>query len=154
MLQALSKHKRTNYHFLFTCDESWMFYPDGYRTGGVAAWDDIHEIERPPPFHQKIMFTIFFNGTGECKIAILPERQKGNRTYFIGCVRRPLTKIYYPQGRGTYERIVMLHFDTASVHNTKGVQEGFANFGFRRTEHSPYSPRLAPCHFSLFSAMK
>jgi hypothetical protein len=26
MLQALAKHKHTNYHFLFTGDEPWMFY--------------------------------------------------------------------------------------------------------------------------------
>jgi hypothetical protein len=26
MLQALAKHEHTNYHFLFTGDESWMLY--------------------------------------------------------------------------------------------------------------------------------
>jgi hypothetical protein len=32
MLQALAKHEHTNYHFLFTRDESWMFDADDHRT--------------------------------------------------------------------------------------------------------------------------
>jgi hypothetical protein len=78
MLQALVKHEHTNYHFVFTGDESWMFYAYDHRTRWVASWDDVDEIERPSHFHQKTMFTIFFNGTGEYKIAILPEGQKVN----------------------------------------------------------------------------
>jgi hypothetical protein len=34
------------------------------------------------------------------------------------------------------------------------VQESFVNFGFRKLEHPPYSPDLAPCDFLLFGAMK
>jgi histone-lysine N-methyltransferase SETMAR len=99
------------------------------------------------------MSTIFVNGTGEYKMAILPERKK-NSTYFIECVPRNLTKVCYPWGRGTQEKRIMLHFDNAPVHNNEGVQESLVNFGLRRMAHSPYSPNLAPCRFSLFSAMK
>jgi hypothetical protein len=77
-----------------------------------------------------------------------------NSTYFIKHMLRPLTEICYPQGRGTHERGVMLHFDSGPIHNTKGVQESLANFGFRSTEHLPYSPDLVPDNFFLFSAMK
>jgi hypothetical protein len=31
MLQALAKHEHANYHFLFTGDESWMFYAYDHR---------------------------------------------------------------------------------------------------------------------------
>jgi histone-lysine N-methyltransferase SETMAR len=48
----------------------------------------------------------------------------------------------------------MLYFDNAPVHNAEGVQESLAYFGFRRMEHPPYSPDLAPCGFLLFGAMK
>jgi hypothetical protein len=73
MLEALAKHEHTNYHFLFTNDESWMFYVYGHRTSWIASWDDVDEIERPLHFHQKAMFMIFFNGAGEYNTAILPE---------------------------------------------------------------------------------
>jgi histone-lysine N-methyltransferase SETMAR len=106
------------------------------------------------PISSKTIFTIFFHATGEFKIAIIPEGQKMNRTYFIKCVLCPLTEICYPQGRRTHERRVMLYFDNAPVHNTEAVQESLANVGFRRMEHPPYSPDLAPCDFSLFGAMK
>jgi hypothetical protein len=68
MLQALAKHEHTNNHFLFTGDESWMFYAYDHRTRWVGSCDDVDELERRSHFHQKTMFTVFFNGTGECKL--------------------------------------------------------------------------------------
>jgi hypothetical protein len=65
MLQALAKHRHMNYHFLFTGDESWMFYAYDHRRTCVASWNDVDELERPSRFHQKTMFTVFFNDTGE-----------------------------------------------------------------------------------------
>jgi hypothetical protein len=65
MVEALAKHEHMNYRFLFTGDKSWMFDVDGHRTRWVASRDDMDEIERLSHFHQKTMFTIFFNGTGE-----------------------------------------------------------------------------------------
>jgi hypothetical protein len=105
-----------------------MFYVYDHRTRWVASWDDVDEIEWLPHFYQKTMFTVFFNGTGECKIAILPEGQKVNSAYFIESVLRPLAEICYPQGRVAGERRVMLHFDNAPVHNTERVRENLANF--------------------------
>jgi histone-lysine N-methyltransferase SETMAR len=100
------------------------------------------------------MFTVCFNDTGEYKISILPDGPKLNSAYFIESVLYPLAEICYPQGRGTRERRVMLHFDNAPVHNTEGVRENLASFGYRRMMHSPYSPDLTPCDFFLFSEMK
>jgi hypothetical protein len=78
------------------------------------------------------MFTVFFHGTGTYKIAILPEGQKLNSAYFTEVLLRSSAEICYPQGRGTRERRVMLHFDNAPVHNTERTGENLASFGFRR----------------------
>jgi hypothetical protein len=118
MLQAPAKHDHTNYHFPFTDDEPWMFYAHDHQMRWVASWDDVDEIERPSHFHQKTMFTVFFNGTGECKITILPEGQNVNSACFMESVLCPLADTCYPQGRGTRERRAMLQFDNAPVHNT------------------------------------
>jgi hypothetical protein len=67
------------------------------------------------------MFTVFFNGTGEYKIVILPDGQKVNNTCFIESVLRALAEICYPHGKGTREGRVMLHFDNAPVHGTERV---------------------------------
>jgi histone-lysine N-methyltransferase SETMAR len=93
------------------------------------------------------MFTVFFKGTGEYRIAILPEGQKVNSAYFIESVLRPLAEICCPQGKRTRERRVMLHFDSALAHNTERVQENLASLGFRRMAHPPYSQDLVPCDF-------
>jgi hypothetical protein len=74
------------------------------------------------------MFMVFFNGTGECKIAILPDGQKVNRAYFMESVLCPLAETCHPQSRGTRERRVMLHFDNGPVHNTKDIRENVASF--------------------------
>jgi hypothetical protein len=74
------------------------------------------------------MITVFFNGTGEYKIAILPEGQKVNSAYSIESVLRPLAEIYHPDSRGTRKRRVMLHFDNAPVHGTEAVRENLASF--------------------------
>jgi hypothetical protein len=98
-----------------------MLYAYDHRTRWVASSGDVDEIERPSHFHQKTVFTVFFNGTEEYKIAILPEGRKVNNTYFIESVLGPLAEICYPQGSRTRERRVMLHFDNAPVYNTEGV---------------------------------
>jgi hypothetical protein len=43
-----------------------------------ASWDDVEEIGRSSHFQQKTMVKIFFNGTDECKIMILPQGHKMN----------------------------------------------------------------------------
>jgi histone-lysine N-methyltransferase SETMAR len=95
-----------------------------------------------------------FNGTGEYKMALVLPGQKMNSTYFMECVLGPLMEGCYPEGRKPPERKVMLHFDNASIHNTEEVQEHLTNLGFKRKEHAPYSPDLAPCNCCLFRAIK
>jgi hypothetical protein len=61
------------------------------------------------------MLTVFFNETGEYKIAILPAGQKMTSRYFMECVLGPLTKFCYPEGRKSHKRRVMLHFDNVPI---------------------------------------
>jgi hypothetical protein len=84
-LQALAKHQHTNFPFLFTGDETWMVSAHDHRIMWVASWDDVEDIGQSSHFQQKTMAATFFNGTGECKIAIFPQGHKINSTYFIGC---------------------------------------------------------------------
>jgi histone-lysine N-methyltransferase SETMAR len=131
-----------------------MFHAYDHRARWVASSDDVDEIERPSHFHQKTMFTVFFNGTGKYKIAVFLEGQKVNSASFMEFVLRRLAKICSPQGKGTHERRVMLPFDNAPVHNAEAVRQNLASFGFRRVAHPPYSPDLAPRDFFLFGAVK
>jgi hypothetical protein len=153
-LQALAKHQHTHFHFLLTGDEIWIFSAHDHRTMWVASGDDVEEIERPSHFRQNTMVTILFNGTGECKIAILQQGHKMNTTSVIKCVVQPLMKMCSPDGRKIHERKVMLHFDNGPIHNAQGVQEHLTGLGFERLGHPPYALNLAPCDFFFFSAMK
>jgi histone-lysine N-methyltransferase SETMAR len=70
------------------------------------------------------------------------------------CVLGSLREICHPDGRQSNERRVMVHFDNAPIHNSEETQEYLTNLGFKRIEHSPYSPDLAPWDFYLFAAMR
>jgi histone-lysine N-methyltransferase SETMAR len=120
----------------------------------VASWNDVEEIGRPSHFQQKTMVTIFFNGTGECKTAILPQGHKMNGACFIGRVVQPLVEICSPDGRKIHERKIMLHFDNGLIHNAQGVQKHLTSLGFKKLEHPPDSLDLAPCDFFLFGSIK
>jgi hypothetical protein len=65
-----------NDHFLFTDDESWMFYACGHRTRWVVSWDDVDEIERPSHFHQETMFTIFVKSAGNAQLRFFQRDKK------------------------------------------------------------------------------
>jgi hypothetical protein len=154
VLQALAKEERSHFHFLFTGDEPWMSYAYNHWMMWVLSWDDVDEIERPSHFQQKMMFTIFVDGTRACKIAILPVGKTMNGTYFMECVLKPLTEVCYPEGRKSHKRRVMPHFDNAPIHNTDEVQGKLTNLGLTEIEHPPYNADLAQCDFFLFGVMK
>jgi hypothetical protein len=80
------------------------------------------------------MFTIFFNGIGAHTIVILFERQKMNGTYFTKCVLRSLVEFHDPEERKTHEKRVIMHFDTAPIHNMEMIEKHSASFGFERME--------------------
>jgi hypothetical protein len=131
-----------------------IFSAHDHRTMWVASWDDVEEIGGSSHFQQKTVVTIVFNGTGECKITILPQGNKINSTYFIGSFVQRLTEMCSPDGRKIYERKVVLHFDNGLIHNADALQEHLTGLGFKRLEHPPYGLHLAPRDFFLFGAMK
>jgi hypothetical protein len=139
-LQALAKHERSHFHFSFTGDESWMFYAYNHWTMWVLFWDGVDEIERLSHFQQKTMLAIFFNRTGEYKIAILAAGQKMNSRYFMECVLGPLTEVWYPDGWKSHRIRVTLHFDNVPIHNLEELQGHWTALEFTGMEHPPCSP--------------
>jgi hypothetical protein len=101
--QALAKHERNHFHFLFAGNESPMFYAYNHQTMSVLYWDDVDGTGRPSHFQQETILTIFFNGTREYKSAVLPAGQKMNSRYFMECVPRPLTEVCYTKGRKSHK---------------------------------------------------
>jgi histone-lysine N-methyltransferase SETMAR len=154
MLKALSNHQASNFHFLFTGDESWMFYIYQRTHMWALSFGAVEQIQRKTHHENKTMFTIFFNGTGEYFIDILPQGQTMNGQYFADHVIKPLARVCYPEGRKSHERRVDLHFDNAPIHRTKIVLETIRECELLRIEHPPYSPDLAPCDFFLFGYIK
>jgi hypothetical protein len=68
MLPELAKHQASNFRFLFTGDESWLFDAYHHKTMWAASWDDVEEIERHSHFHEKTVFVIFSMESGIARL--------------------------------------------------------------------------------------
>jgi histone-lysine N-methyltransferase SETMAR len=154
MLRILATHQSTGFHYLFTGDESWIFYTYYDRTRWVYSWEDVEEAVRPSHYQKKTMVTIFFNGSGQFVIDILPIGVKMDSTYFADNIIDTLAGSCYPDGRQPGERKVMLHFDNAPIHCTAMITERMFLREFKKMDHPPYSPDLSPCDFFLFGYLK
>jgi histone-lysine N-methyltransferase SETMAR len=154
MLQQLAKHESSQYHFLLTGDESWIYYAYNERTMWCADWEEPDETERPSHYHRKTMVTVFFNGTGDSVIDILPEGEKMNAVYFAANIIKDIREACYPHGRNTHDRKFVLHLDNCPLRNTKTVADAMEGSDLKRMPHPPYSPDLAPCDFFLFGYLK
>jgi histone-lysine N-methyltransferase SETMAR len=154
MLSELEMHRASNFHFIYTGDESWLFYHYDQQRMWVASWEDVEEIERPSNHQKKTMLTVFFNGSGQFMMNLLPAREKMNSKYFEKEIIQTLGASCYPNGLQAPGSQVTLHFDNAPIHNTKLVSDSLEFLGFNRLDHPPYSPDLAPCDFFLFGYVK
>jgi transposase len=154
MLQMMESHAASNFHLLWTGDESWMFYEHDHETMWVASWEEVDELERPTHYHRKTMITPFFNGTGECFLNMLSQNRSVDTNYFVGEIVSGLEDVRSPKRRNRHEKTITLHFDNAVTKNTRTVMGQLEQSGLNRMGRPPCSPDLAPCDFFLFGYMK
>jgi hypothetical protein len=64
------------------------------------------------------MLSVFFNGTDQFLIDILPEGMKMDPDFFADNIIDEMARLCYPQGRRPREQRVMLYFDNAPIHCT------------------------------------
>jgi hypothetical protein len=65
MLQMLESQAASNFPFLWTGDESWIFHEYRHETMLAASWEEVDELEQPTLYHRKLIATAFFNDTAE-----------------------------------------------------------------------------------------
>jgi hypothetical protein len=154
MLVELRKHARSNFHFLFTGDETWVFYENPNTHMWVADIGELDKVQRKSHYAKKVMATVFFNGSGQFVLDMMPAGQTMNSKYFATRIIPKLAKLCYPSGRKPHQRRFTAHFDNAPSHCTKEVREAMEGKELLRLEHPAYSPDLAPCDFFLFGYLK
>jgi hypothetical protein len=62
MLQTLESQAASDFHFLWTSDELWMFHEYHHKIMWVASWEEAAELEWPSHYYRTVMVTAFFNG--------------------------------------------------------------------------------------------
>jgi hypothetical protein len=142
MMASLRKHASHDIHYIFTGDESSMFYSYPHTHQCVASLDDRKEIVRETHFQEKRMVTVFFNGTDQYSIEIMPKCAKMNGPYFWEKIVLPLFLKYFPQGRKRHRRPMTGHFDNPPIQGTDSVFETLNTHDLERMENPPYNPDL------------
>ena len=102
----------------------------------------------------KFLVTIIWSPFGFHIVDILPPKVKFNSAYFITHILNPLVNKKTEYGFQNGKRKVDLHLDNCKVHNSKVSIDTTEENGFKRLDHSPYSPDLAPSDFFLFGYIK
>jgi hypothetical protein len=120
----------------------------------AGSWEEVDELERPAHYHRKTIITVFFNGTGQYFLNILPRSPCMDTSYFAGEMIGGLEDVCHPEGRNPHERQRTLHFDNAPIRNKGTVMGQLEQSWVKRMGHPPYSTDLATCDFFLFGYMK
>jgi hypothetical protein len=128
-----------------------MFYEYHLETVWAASWKEVDKLERPTHYHRKTMITVFFNGTGEYFLNILPRSRSVNTSHFAEEIVRRLLDICHPEVRNPHERKITHHFDNTCIRNVRTVMGQLEQSGFTRMEHPVHCSNLARITFSFWS---
>lgn len=153
MLSILSEDEKHGFKNIYTGDESWFLFEYSQSSQWVLSKDELLTRTRKTNMQQKVMITIFFNGSGPILIDYLPKGMKFNGEYFINIIQQISDKVY-PHGRRKYERKKTLHYDNSPCHKSKKVKSFLSTTEFKTMKHPPYSPDIAPSDFGLFGTVK
>jgi hypothetical protein len=71
MLAVLEKHEASDFHVLYTGDESLVSCATHCYTMWPTSRAEVNQVVLPSPHQPKRMITLFFNGTGQYMLNIL-----------------------------------------------------------------------------------
>jgi hypothetical protein len=100
------------------------------------------------------MFTITWNSRGFRVINKLPDGVTMNPNYFSELILGPLEEKIFPDGRAAHGRRLVMHMDSAPLHNCGMTTSFLADHNMVQLQHPPYSPGFAPSDVYLFPAVK
>jgi histone-lysine N-methyltransferase SETMAR len=153
MLEILATHAASNFHFLFTGDESWLLEAYHVETMWTLCPENVDQVQKASHITKKTMANVFFNETG-LHIDILPRNQKMDAEYFSEYIIPSLVSIYCPTARSCRQRKCVVHFDNAPTHSSKVVTDKLDEQHLKRMPHPAYNPDLSPCDFFFFGYLK
>jgi hypothetical protein len=95
MLGELAKHQASNFHFIYTRDESWFLSEYRQTNRWVPVWDDTPTVVKPSHRQEKRMVIIFLNGTGDWVINVLPKGVHMDGDYFADQILTSVAEFCY-----------------------------------------------------------
>jgi histone-lysine N-methyltransferase SETMAR len=95
------------------------------------------------------MLAALWNLHGFHVVAMLPQGESFNASWFIDQNLVPLVQSFFPSGWSPSKKL-MIHVDNALAHNSRMTRNFFEHGPLKRLPHRPYSPDIPPSDFSLF----
>ncbi|XP_011166492.1 histone-lysine N-methyltransferase SETMAR-like [Solenopsis invicta] len=152
---------RNNPNFLksiVTGDEIWCFQFDSTTKRQSAEWKSKNSPEakktRKVPSKINTMLITFFDSKGIIHKEFVPSDQIVTGDYYLEVLKRLMARIR--RIRPDYQdpnSWTLLH-DNAPSHKSLSVCQFLARNQVCVLNYPPYSPDLAPCHFSVFPKLK
>lgn len=143
---------------IVTGDESWCFQYDPKTKRQSAEWKSKSSPQakktRKVPSKIKTMLIVFFDTKGIIHREFVPQGQTITGAFYLEVLQRLMGRIrrIRPEYRNS-DDWCLLH-DNAPSHTSLIVRQFLARNQVCVLNHSPYSPDLAPCDFSLFPKIK
>ena len=99
----------------------------------------------------KSMIAVSITKRGVLSVTKLPQKSKFNKEFFVNFVLEDIkTQLEIKNIKPTKTK-PFIHMDNSTCHSGKIYLDGQ---GFKRVDHPPHSPDLAPCDFYLFGHLK
>ncbi|UYV72783.1 CLCN3 [Cordylochernes scorpioides] len=128
---------------VITGDEAWVY---GY---------DLSHEPRPKKASQvrsnvKVLLTVFFDCRGVVHHEFFPQGRTLNKDYYLQVMRNLREAIRQKRPDLLKNKNWLLHHDNAPAHTSLLVRDFLDKNNTLMMPQPPYSPDLAPCHFSCF----
>lgn len=144
---------------LITSDETWICYETPHNRLSSREWridgEKPPEISRIQSNRKKMMMTVFWDARGPILFDYFVQNSsKGMNAEYYESILTKLMVELAKKRRGIRKRGPLLLIDNAPIHKAPRISEFLNKKGFKKLDHPPYSPDLAPSDFYLFKALK
>jgi hypothetical protein len=154
LLEVLEEAQRIGFERVITRDESWFFLSSPHDSAEATSRDEFSERVSPKTDTEKCLISIFWSVNDIHTLIDFPKGSTDNTTFFCDQVVPSLVDGITSHGnRSTLQRF-MIHFDNASLHNSRQSQECLEAQRVRRLQHPADRPDFAPSNCFLFGYLK
>jgi [histone H3]-lysine36 N-dimethyltransferase SETMAR len=108
---------------------------------------------RPKTHRRKILLSVWWDKYGVVHFELLPPNRTITAEYYVGQLERLNQAIREKRPWLINQNRIYLQHDNSKPHTSKIISTKIKEFGWKKIDHPPYSPDIAPSDYYLFRSM-